>query len=207
MSDAAPVSWQFTSAIAPDRASRLLTWQSFEAIVECISKCAIAPLYWEAAIAPRLKDCKRASFELTVDADIYDAFFNSPAGYCGQFARSEGNGELANRLLFDRLVPRLIEVAAGHPSAPAAHVMTSLGGEQAKVWIDETEVEPQLSDPASHIVFAPWAFNEPDGPGLRAPRGTKLGVKGGWVTPAGAEVINNVKKKRSGHINRTGDSK
>jgi hypothetical protein len=85
--------------------------------------------------------------------------------------------------------------------------MTSLRGRQAKVWIDETEVEDQLSDPTPHIVFAPWEFNEPGGPGLRAPMGTKLGVKGGWVSETGDEVNNAAKDGRSGHINRTGDSK
>jgi len=201
------VRWHFSDAVAPDRAARLLSWRSFEEIVEGVSTCAIAPLYWEDATAPRLKGCKRASFELTVQHDVYDGFFNSAVGYRGQFARSERHGEAANRRLLAALFPRLIEVSAEHPTASRDRIVASLQGRQAKVWIDETAVLDQLADATPHIEFPPWEFNEPDGPGLRAPRGTKLGVKGGWVSPTGDEVINTTKDGRSGYINRTGDSK
>ena len=207
MDPVAEVRWQFTNAVAPERANRLLSWRSFNDIVEELLACEIAPLYWEPATALHLRNCNRASFELTVVPEVYDAFFNAPVGYRGQFARSEGHGERANRNLLSALLSRLIEVAAAHPTAPHEYVRTSLQGRQAKVWIDETNVENQLSDPAPHIVFPPWEFNEPGGPGLRAPVGTKLGVKGGWVSETGEEVINTLKERRSGHINRSGDSK
>jgi hypothetical protein len=207
MGSAAAVRWHFSDAVAPDRAARLLSWQSFDEIIEGVSTCAIAPLYWEDATAPWLEGCKRASFELKVRPDVYDGFFNSPVGYRGQFARSERHGEATNRRLLAALLPRLIEVSAAHPTASRECVVASLQGGQAKVWIDETEVLDQLADATPHIVFPPWEFNEPDGPGLRAPRGTKLGAKGGWVSLTGTEVINTAKDGRSGHINRTGDSK
>jgi len=207
MNHVAEVCWHFTNAIPLDRTKQLLSWQSFDEIVAQLATCTVAPLYWEPAIAPRLKWCNRASFELTVEPDVYDAFFNSPVGYRGQFARSEGHGEAANRRLLNALFPRLIQAAAAHPNPSLEHITTSLYGKQAKVWIDEAEVEDQLSDAVSHIVFAPWQFNEPNGPGLRAPRGTKLGVKGGWVNSAGVEVVNAAKDGRSGHITRSGDSK
>lgn len=168
--------------------------------------CHIAPLYWERATKRELDGCYRASFVLTVPPDVYDAFFNSPVGYRGQFARSETQGEEANRKVIEVLLPRFLEIAANHPAATLQFVMASLKGKQAKIWIDETEVDDQLTDPLPAIDYAEWEFNDRDGQGLRAPQGTKLEVKGGWVDPMGDVVVNPSKNNRSGNINRTGYS-
>jgi hypothetical protein len=198
--------WQFTSALAAARAARLLSWKSFEKIVDSLATCHIAPLYWEPATKRELNGCYRASFVLTVSPDVYDAFFNAPVGYRGQFARSETQGEAANRQIIEALLSRLLEVAAQHPVATRQFVVTSLQGKQAKIWVDETEVDDQLTDPTPSIDYPDWDFNDRDGQGLRAPRGTKLEVKGGWVGSTGEEVINPSKSNRSGNINRTGYS-
>jgi len=198
--------WQFTSSPAPERAARLLSWKSFDEIVESLATCNIAPLYWERATKVELNGCYRASFVLTVSPDVYDAFFNAPVGYRGQFARSETQGDAANRKIIEILLSRLLEVAAEHPTATHQFVMTSLQGKQAKIWIDETEVDDQLTDSIPSIDYPDWEFNDRDGQGLRAPRGTKLEVKGGWVGSTGEEVINPSKNNRSGNINKTGYS-
>jgi hypothetical protein len=198
--------WQFTSAVAPERAARLLSLRSFDEIVEGLATCHIAPLYWEPATKQELNGCYRASFVLTVPPDVYDAFFNAPAGYRGQFAKSETEGEAANRKIIETLLPRLLEVAARHATATRQFVTTSLQGKQAKIWIDETEVDDELTDPNPSIDYPDWEFNDRDGQGLRAPRGTKMEVKGGWVGPTGEEVINLGKNNRSGNIYRTGYS-
>jgi hypothetical protein len=198
--------WQLTSALPSERAARLLAWRSFDEIVERLATCHIAALYWEPATKLELNGCHRASFVLTVSLDVYDAFFNAPVGYRGQFARSETQGEAANRKIIDTLLSRLLAVAAERPTATRQFIMTSLQGRQAKIWIDETEVDDQLTDPNPSIDYADWEFNDRDGQGLRAPRGTKLEVKGGWVGPMGEEVINPSKNSRSGNINRTGYS-
>lgn len=207
MNSAADVFWEFTACIEPERVARLLSWRSFDEIIESLSDCEISASYWEDAMSPHLKGCSRASFMLKVPADVYDGFFNAPAGYRGQFARSETDGERANRKVLDALLYRLIQVATTHRIANLHLVTTSLNAKQAKVWIDETEVENQLTDPNLSIVFPIWEFNEPNGQGLRAPCGRLLEVKGGWVSPPGDEVINKFKNDRSRHINRTGDSK
>jgi hypothetical protein len=198
--------WQFTSALAPERAARLISWRSFDEIVESLATCHIAPLYWEPATKQELKGCHRASFVLTVLPDVYDAFFNAPVGYRGQFSESETQGEAANRKIIETLLSRLLEVAAEHSTATRQSVVTSLQGKQAKVWIDETEVDNALTDPTPLIDYRDWEFNDPDGQGLRAPRGTKLEVKGGWVRPTGEAVINPGQNNRSRNINRTGYS-
>jgi len=198
--------WQFTSALASVRVARLLSWKSFDEIVESLATCDIAPLFWEPATKMELNGCYRASFVLTVSPDVYDAFFNAPVGYRGQFARSETQGEAANRRIIETLLSRLLDVAAEHSAATHQFVMTSLQGKQAKIWIDETEVDDQLTDPTPSIDYPDWEFNDRDGQGLRAPRGTKLEVKGGWVGSTGEEVINPSKNNRNGSINRTGYS-
>ncbi len=207
MNTSANIFWEFTASVAPERAARLHSWQSFDQIIEVLLDCAISAPSWEDAMSPHLKGCSRASFKLVIPADVYDGFFNAPAGYRGQFARSETHGERANRKVLDALLYRLIQVAATHRIANHDLIVTSLKAKQAKVWIDETEVEDQLTDPNPSIVFPAWEFNEPNGQGLRAPRGRRLEVKGGWVSLLGGEVINVFKNDRSRHINRTGDSK
>lgn len=199
--------WQFTSEVDPKRSKDLHAWSSFEQIADEILVSQIGRIYWEDATAPHLKGCSRASFELAVEPDVYDAFFNSPQGYRGQFARSEAAGELANRTLIDRLFPRLLVAADNHPANSDGRVTKSLRGAQAKIWIVESEVDAQLLDPQPAIVFPIWEFNAPNGQGLRAPRGTKLEVKGAWIDSAGNEALNPGKRRRSNFIYETGDSK
>ncbi|MBX3607776.1 MAG: hypothetical protein KF788_21055 [Piscinibacter sp.] len=206
MTHAAPL-WRFTSEVCAARQSQLLAWKSFDEIIERFNSCLVAPLYWERAIAPHLTSCFRASFELTVDPDLYDGFFNSPAGYRGQYAQSEAAGEAANRRLVAALLPRLVAAADNHEAVTDGRLTRSLLGAQAKVWIVESEVEEQLGAPSPAIVYPAWEFHAPDGQGLRAPRGSQLEVKGAWLAPDGTEVVNPAKRRRSNFIYETGDSK
>ena len=199
--------WTFTSEVCPVRQSALLAWTSFDQIAEQFASCSVASFYWELATAPHLSGCNRASFELQVDPDLYDAFFNAPAGYRGQFARSEAVGEAANKKLIDMLLPRLIAAAGDHAAAVDGRVTRSLLGAQAKVWIVEPEVEEQLGAPLPSIVFATWEFHASNSQGLRAPRGTRLEVKGAWIDVTGNEAINPTKRRRSNFIYSTGDTK
>ena len=200
------VHWTFSALVGEVRASQLLAWQSFEEIIDEFSACTVAPLYWEPATAPHLEDCHRASFELAVSLELFDGFFNAPAGYRGQYAASESVGEAANRRLIEALLPRLLR--AENPSAIEPRLIeASLRGKQAKTWIVESAVEDQLTHPEKFISFPEWEFNEPDGQGLRAPQGTALEVKGAWLDRDGREVVNQAKCRRSTNIYKTGDSK
>ncbi len=198
--EALTVNW-FSSDFPADRADKLASW-SLDAIVEQFLNCEIGWFCWEPAkYEPRLmeRDCHRASFPLIVDPDIYDAFFNAPAGYRGQFAKSEKHGDDAQRQLIEALFPRLLEVAAQYPTAPPEDVTTSLRGKQAKIWYDENEAG-LVYGPES-IDFHPW-----DNPHnkVRAPRGTTLEIKGGWVSSTGEEVINPSKCDRSRNLTKFG---
>lgn len=198
--------WQFTPAISPERATKLFSWKSFDEIVERLATCNISLFNWERATKLELNGCHRASFVLNVSHDMYDAFFNAPIGYRGQFAISETQGEAANHKIIETLLSRLLDVADEHPTATRQLVIKSLQSHQAKIWIDETEVDDQLTDPSPSINYPDWEFNDPGGQGLRAPRGTTLVIKGGWVDYTGEEVINPSKNNRSRNINRTGYS-
>ena len=199
--------WHFTSKVDSQRAAALYAWPSFDQIADAVLDSSIDPLYWEDATALHLKGCNRACFEVRVAPDAYDAFFNSPHGYRGQYARSESAGELVNRRLLDALLPRLLLAADDHPALADARVAKSLGGAQAKIWIVESAVDTQLLDPEPSIVFPAWEFNAPNGQGLRAPRGSRLEVKGAWVDVSGCVVLNPTKTRRSSFIYQTGDSK
>jgi hypothetical protein len=199
------ITWSFTTRVPVDRRNRLLAFTSFDDIVAQLGSARVEPMYWEPAMVPRLSGCHRASFKLKVDPDTYDAFFNSPAGYRGQYALAEACGAQANSAALASLLPKLL--ASAQPFAAHFPVLTSLRGEQAKIWIDESEVDDQLTDPHTSIVFSDWEFNEPNGQGLRAPVGTTLEIKGTWVNAAGIEVINQPKCARGRNISRTGDSK
>jgi hypothetical protein len=178
----------FSADFPPDRAAELRVW-SFDSIVEQLSNCQMEWLEWE-----------RASAEpLIVDPDIYDAFFNAPAGYRGEFAKSERHGEDAQRRIIEKLFPLLMEVAAQDPTAPRDHVITSLRGKQAKIWYDEDEAS---KDGPGSIDFPRW--RDASNRGQRAPRGTKLEIKGGWVNAKGVQEIDPAKCHRSRYLTSFG---
>jgi len=197
--------WKFTSEVNSGRAARLLQLSSFDDVINLIVCCEIEPMWWEPATAGHLAGCNRASFKMTVSEHAYDAFFNSPVGYRGQFALGEYVGEVANRKLINSLLPKLISAVSLNQKTLPIH--ESLMGNQAKIWIVESEVEEQLGNKTPSIDYEQWEFNEHDCQGLRAPIGTKLELKGAWINSDGKEIENHYKRSRSSNIYRTGDSK
>ena len=88
---------------------------------------------------------------------------------------------------------RHTEVHAVEP----AQILLSLRGVDAKVWIDETEVDDQLSG-ASSIKYEFWERNSVDGgQGLRAPVGTLIEFKRAWLDTDGIERRDPDKARRS----------
>jgi hypothetical protein len=150
-----------------------------------------------------LNGCSRAVFVLQVDEAIFDAFFNSPAGYRGQYARSPQQGELANRLLISRLKGMLLSRSLGLGDFPL--ISRSIEAKGGKAWIEEEAIGHQLYAPPTDIVYGPWqraAYG--DHTGLIAPVGTLIEIKGGWVDGNGIERIDPDKSRRSLEIHQTG---
>lgn len=197
--------WKFTSEVDSDRVSRLLRLSSFDEVISLFERCVVEPMWWEAATDSHLAGSNRASFKLLVFEEAYDAFFNAPAGYRGQFALGEHHGKCANKKLISSLASKLYSAVS--PDQLILPIRESLEGKQAKVWIVESDVEEQLGHVKASIEYEPWEFNEHNCQGLRAPIGTTLEVKGAWVLPDGKEIENHHKANRSNYIYRLGDSK
>ena len=197
--------WTFTNEIEESRGARLLQISSFDEVIELFQDCTVMPMWWEPATNTNLNGCNRVSFKLSVPEETYDAFFNAPAGYRGQYAISQSAGEEANRKLLNSLRCKLLN--AIESADENRLVISSLEGSQAKIWIDEQELECQAENPNPSIEYEFWKKHDPIGPGLMAPVGTTLEVKGAWVNTEGELVDNPDKSKRSYNIFSTGDSK
>jgi hypothetical protein len=194
--------WKFFPSVARSRQEQLLAWDSFDNILGGLLFAEVTASIWEPYDGPELSGCRRAAYLLRVPPQLYDAFFNSPVGYRSQYARSPELGALANRNLVDALTTKLI--ACAPPAIDPALVSKSLIGADAKVWIDEKEVQFHFHDYAPEIDYEPWLHNSTDGVGLRAPVGSRLVAYGGWIDGTGRERLNPYKRTRSEDIHRTG---
>jgi hypothetical protein len=118
---------------------------SFDSIIAgflLVSTVLVA--HWAPFANARLRGCGRAEFLLKVPGFLYDAFFNSPAGYRAQYAMSAELGQRRNRELIDALADRL--VASSAPSVPETQIRLSLNASAAKLWIHESEVAMHFHD-------------------------------------------------------------
>ena len=134
--------WGFTNLVPIERQMRLLGLGAFEDVIfEIISTSEVVYYTSEPYVNLKLQGCTRASFLLSVDNHVYDAFFNSPIGYRAQYCLGPDKGELANRQLIDALKPKLLAFAASVPTGALALklVEASLDSADAKIWIDENE--------------------------------------------------------------------
>ena len=161
---------RFTAEVDEARAARLHSWSDFRPIVLALKVVvSVDTFWWEAYRDANLKGCNRASFTLKVPSPLYDAFFNSPNGYRGQYARASGLEKLRIACLWTSW--RISARWTIRPSLDATpdRIRMSLKGTDAKVWIVEDEVEDQLAADHPAIWYAPWERNTLDGQGLRAP--------------------------------------
>jgi hypothetical protein len=198
--------WKYAETFDASRAQRLLGYSAFPVVVELLANAKVVQFSWEPFNSSALLGCNRASFRLEVSPDAYDAFFNSPTGYRGQYALSTANGEAANRLLLASWEPALLDFIIERKDISSALVASSLRASQAKVWIDESEVDPQLRYGEVAIVYAPWEKEAEASVSLLAPLGKCLEVKGGWLNAQGQERCNPAKKNRSKEIHNLGYS-
>ena len=208
--------WGFTNLVPIERQMRLLGLGAFEDVIfEIISTSEVVYYKSEPYVNLKLQGCTRASFLLSVDNHVYDAFFNSPIGYRAQYCLGPDKGELANRQLIDALKPKLLAFAASVPTGALALklVEASLDSADAKIWIDENEpASLPSSDFQIQINYGPWverakradAFQEDSiiGAirGVLAPVGTRLEVKGGWLDERALERRDVAKSHRSEEI-------
>jgi hypothetical protein len=205
MSSDVPI-WQFRAPVDSARARTLLSYPNFNAVASLFEQATVECFLWEPFSGPTLRGCHRASFLLRVPEAAYDAFFNAPAGYRGEFAASAAAGDTANRKLLMQFEARLLAYTENRSQVTQSVIRDSLRASQAKLWIFEAEVAAQLGNTAPAITYAPWDQASESGVGLLAPIGTLLEVKGGWLAQNGEERLNPGKSGRSEDIHRTGFS-
>lgn len=206
--------WKFTKLVDPVRRRRLLAVENFEEVIEGILRGTIVPLKQ----SPR-GEYKRAVFRIFVDESAYDAFFNSPCGYRGQYCISVQNGESQNRRLIDILMPHCLRSCKDSEARVAANIRASLEGRDAKVWIDEDEDSVLDVTGGPHINYPPWiakanaAYEGTSADQAArarafpfAPVGRRLELKGAWLGPDGCEWRDPSKANRAQEIHDYGYS-
>jgi hypothetical protein len=197
--------WTFHASITETRRRQLINLCSFENIVGGLILCAEMLAFRPAkGQIVELSGCTRAEFLLKVPPFLYDAFFNSPVGYRAQYALDVSRGERKNRELIDALRAKLLACTSGQ--ADFVRIESSIDASQAKIWIDEDEVQNHYLDDSPEIDFPRWLENSEGGAGPRAPLGSRLVVCGGWIDQSGAQRLNPYKQMRSRQIHDAGFS-
>lgn len=194
--------WRFTRFVEEDRAHRLLAVPNFDHVCRLLDDAVICSYGWKRKCRSPLLGCSRPEFILRVHEDTYDAFFNSPNGYRGQYAISAERGIYANRRILEDAESRLLAYACTKDASEKL-VITSLRGWDARIWIDEPEVtEEQLWDGLPAIDFEKWAHHKSFG--IMAPVGERLKVMGAWLDERGQEQRDPDKVSRAEQIHDRG---
>jgi hypothetical protein len=212
--------WDFTSAVPEERQRFLLSIPHFAAVLEHVGKGVVVSFAVEPRHNPPCEGAHRAVFRLRVAPAAYDAFFNSPVGYRAQYCISVENGERHNRELIDLLTRPCLDFA--QRKAPSTFgdrlIRASLAGQQAKIWIDEADLNrlegahisfPRWTTKAAAAAEGSWAdmaARSKAESGILAPEGTHLEIKGAWILPDGAECRDPTKEHRSREIHDYGFS-
>jgi len=210
--------WGFTSLVPTERSVRLLGLKRYEEVLnEIILTSNVVGYEAEPFRSSRFQGCVRASFLLSVAPSAYDGFFNSPVGYRAQYCLGRADGELANRRTIEALRAKLMEYAKLQATGTfdLSRIAASLDAADAKIWIDESE--SVHSDTLEiHIDYLPWierarradATQEEEVVsavrGVLAPVGTRLEVKGGWLSSDGSERRDPIKARRGEEIAMNG---
>ena len=197
--------WHFSSSVSTSRLAAMATFANYQAVIASLQRCEVQDFTWESPRDTALSGCERASFRLRVTPTVYDAFFNSPVGYRAQFALGANAGYRGNVKTLDALEPALLKFVQVRGQTND-RVVWSLRGPDAKIWIDESEVQEQMGHSEPQILYEPWQSQSEDGAGLLAPLGELLEVKGAWVDATGHFRPNPKKAGRAEDIHRVGYS-
>lgn len=102
--------WRFAKGFDEVRRSQLMQFDSFTKITARVqANCSVLGAVICEGTELGAKGCLRPSVQLSVGAEAYDAFFNSPGGYRAQYLEGPDVGQAANNALISLLEPRLSE--------------------------------------------------------------------------------------------------
>lgn len=204
--------WKYSTTFDGVRLARLTALKDFgEVVAHMQSSIRDIQLRPSKGREVELQACVQPIFTVSVDGDTFDAFFNSPVGYRASYLKDANQGLLANLVIVESLLERLLSVAQQQciPELCAIDVRASLLATSCKVWIHEDDfpfqaltrdlaIEPWLHEAAVGERKATW--------GLCAPTGTRLEVKGALLDPSGHEIVPRQKILRRYEIQRFGFS-
>lgn len=213
--------WSFSKKrVRADRLPYLSIEIEFKEIANCIYEQMEIVDYdvEDDPFSDELKNCKRSFFKIRVQKTTFDMFFNSPCGYRGQYYMSPLLGVEINRLLIRKITEKLIQnvkLRYADLKTTDEELNTSLSAKSPKIWVDEDHCDfglnlvEEIINPR-WLQYAKEAYplvkNNPDKFkkraiwGLRAPEGTILDVKGGWIDSYGNEHVPKSKEHRAEDI-------
>jgi hypothetical protein len=200
--------WAFEPSFSSTRRAKLEAVTAFDEIIEALAgsnEITEARVSEATDLGP--SGCYRPSVQLTVEGDLFDAFFNSPRGYRALFLADPDEGQAANGRLLRRLEPKLsaaVVERCGESRLTYACIRNALRANSAKIWPDEqcldfANVTRDLRIPQWDM----WHWLAP-GVGLWAPEGRHLMVFGAFIDPWGNEVVSKKKITRRFEIHECG---
>ena len=203
--------WKFTETFDASRLARLNAVETFADVVKAIQTTLEVIGGW---VCPATElgppDCWRPVVAMTVGPSAFDAFFNSPVGYRGQFLLSPEAGQAANSVLLRTLAPALtkaviIDCGTNHLSVESIH--HAFLANSAKIWPDESELD--FTQATNDLDIGRWrasggTINAPTGAALWAPEGNTLLVIGAFIDPFGNEVVARRKILRRFELHESG---
>ena len=132
--------YQCHGVCVDERLQALRGSPSFEDIVTQLDREMSIVCYHKEPCRAR-SEYSRAIFCVEVTHELFDVFFNSPTGYRGAYFESPEQGRIANRLLLNTAMPKL--VTWEHANCPDKKepdfVAKSLSEESAKAWLAEEQ--------------------------------------------------------------------
>jgi hypothetical protein len=204
--------WRLSENIERARRIRLLE-TPFEAIVEAITREAI-PSCWMREPMRDFSGLFRVSIDLSLLPKTVDLFHNGAGGYRAQYYLGVKLGEVANRYVIDRLLPRLKRcyVAEQERPLPWEHAEGSLMHADAKIWIREGSWLDDLAGSGRNLATDRWDLNKPKHmtgfeawwARLTPENQDHLEVKGGCLDMCGAPADRRLKPCRSRHLHEHG---
>ncbi len=203
-------SWTFESGFPDARCRALKAVPSFDAIIDLVANDMRAiSVSDEDGYAPGMQGAVRPV--LTFEAPLaFDAFFNSPAGYRGQYWQDPDLGQAANSRIIRRLMDSLMaEIkTANRPRLRTINVKSSLSAMSAKIWIHEDDFPVS---PTRDLRVEPWASAAKRGvklakSGVCAPAKGRIQVFGAFVDAYGHERVPHDKIRRRFDLHEYGFS-
>ena len=206
--------WSFEPSFCPNRREKLEAVRSFDEIIQTLCNFAdVTAADLEPGKADGLKDSHRPFVNLTVDPDVFDAFFNSPHGYRAQFLPDPDEGQAANNRLLRKLSLKLFGAVihgCQKRELTADQIRDAFLANSAKIWPYEGDLQ-DFRDMTRNLAIPQWQapypwVDAPTGAGLWAPTGTRLRAFGAFIDTAGNEVVSRKKIRRRIHIHECGFS-